>query len=271
MRFPFHAKTRLSFGTAVSLFLLASLTTSHTAVAGPNAGGVLAVTYTPVIECFDGGGPGAGEGEYCDNFLTTRCEDAVVRQDTMSPIVLHVFAAFAEGTSPRLSGLTFGVQYPEDAVVLISLAHCGDFELPTNAWPESGEGTAVTWASAQTSPITLVYWFTAYDYYGTAATLDLVPHPTQEALFADDDVPSNIDPIAALGSFGFFTDGTRVCPDGPPTGACCIDVECFVLTLDECSARGGFYQGDEIACEDTVCGDVPTIESTWGNVKAMYR
>ena len=35
----------------------------------------------------------------------------------------------------------------------------------------------------------------AYNYYGNPQLLALEPHPSQGAVFADDDVPSNLDPI----------------------------------------------------------------------------
>jgi hypothetical protein len=274
------------------------------ALAGPNANGTLVVTLA------DGVVYTSDEASYCGAGATS-CDGAITRVDDTRTYVLNVLAAFPASASPRLAGVTFGVSYNELSTVFVAFAPCGDFELATGGWPGSGEGTAVTFSSAQTSTLADVYWFAGYDYY-LGNTLDLTPHPTQGANFADDDVPSNLDPIADLGSFGFGIDGYLPCPaddapgaccfaDGscevllaadcdaaggafqgggtdcqtvecpqPATGACCIDGECFVRTADECAAAGGDYIGDDVPCDPNPCSS-PTIETSWGAVKNIYR
>jgi len=56
-----------------------------------------------------------------------------------------------------------------------------------------------------------------------------------------------------------------------PTGACCIDQECVVLTEEECLAQGGEYKGDDVPCTDELCVVVPTIKQSWGVIKNTYR
>ncbi len=45
---------------------------------------------------------------------------------------------------------------------------------------------------------------------------------------------------------------------GPPTGACCIDGQCHMLTAEHCAAEGGEFLGDVAACHDDTCGGPAT-------------
>ena len=48
----------------------------------------------------------------------------------------------------------------------------------------------------------------------------------------------------------------NVVPPGrvDPMGACCFrDNSCVILTLDECEAAGGWYQGDGVSCDPNPC------------------
>lgn len=216
------------------------------ALAGPNADGTLiaalsvGTVYTPDIT------------DYCGSSTTTDCNGAVTSHTGDTPAVINVIAAFPGAA--RLAGLTFGVSY-SGGVVILDGGACGDFELPDGTWPASGSGNAVTWSSAQTSQLVECYWFAAYNYGGGAETFALIPHPTQGGNFADDDVPSNIDPIAGFGVFGFNAPGAGPCPSAPRPGACCLqDGSCVITpTAAECEALGGTYQGDDTTCEGVVC------------------
>jgi len=215
--------------------------------AGPNANGTLiAAVSVGTVYTTDNTG-------YCGSSTTTDCNAAVTHVDGVDPAVINIIAAIAG--SPRLAGLTFGVTYSA-GVTLIEWGTCGDFELPDGAWPASGSGNAVTFSSAQTSNLTEVYWFAAYNYYGNPELFGLGPHPTQLGNFADDDVPSNIDPILGYGAIGFNAPGSVACPGtGPVPGACCLPDGTCVITPDRatCEAVGGTYQGDGTTCEGTNC------------------
>jgi hypothetical protein len=276
-----------------------------TALAGVNANGSLivaladGVVYTNEID------------DYCGATGLQACDGAITRTDDTTPVVLGILGAFPSSANPRVSGVTFGWTYDDANITLVATGYCGDFELATGGWPGSGEGTAVTWGSAQTSHLLDIYWAAAYDYYGNASTLDLGMHPSQGADFADDSIPSVLDPIAAFGSFGFSTDGNVPCPPDVRVGACCFsDGSCQVLDADGCDAAGGDYRGDDTVCDpnpcmaatgacciDGVCsvlsqtdcesaggdyqGDnvpcesdtcpVPVVDTTWGQIKGIYR
>ncbi len=159
-------------------------------------------------------------------------------------------AVFPEASVPRLTGVTFGMAYNEDEIFLRAFGACGDFELSTSDWPESGEGTAITFSEAQTETVVDLYWFVAYNYYANPNSLDLIAHPSQGANFADDSIPAVLDPIVALGSFGFSTDGSLPCPEEGSFGACCFsDGSCEVLREEDCNSSGGEFEGNGTDCD----------------------
>lgn len=231
---------------------------ANVASAGPNAGGTLivhgdpGVVYTTDIIDYTGFAP-----------LPDGCESALTNYPADRTFVWWVKAAFPDGSSPRLAGVTFGIDYPADgSVVVVAFGASGDFELPDGSWPAPQSGTAVTFQTARTSQLVDLYWFAGYNYsyYGADVSFDLIPNPSQGANFADDAVPSNLDPIAGLGSLGFGSNpGTLPCPvAGTPEGACCFeDGTCQVLTADDCALAGGAYQGDDTVCDPNPCPQPP--------------
>ena len=237
---------RPSTASRVALAILLSCVASQVR-AGANAGGTLIVHCDPA--------PASSQEYSCTSHGLSDCAAANVRVDDGVAHQWWVLAAFAEGSAPRLAGLTFGVSYPL-GVEILSHAHCANFELSTDDWPSSGSGTALTWNAARTDHLTPVYMFAGYNYYAPAPALfALAPHPTQGASFGDDSVPSVLDPIAALGSLGFSTDGSLPCPTPlPPGGACCLsDGTCLRLSSAECAAAGGEYKGDNSICVPNPC------------------
>lgn len=214
---------------------------------GPNLGGTLLLHANPSLEYTDGG------TAYCGLSGLADCSQAVARHDGTDAIVIHVLAAFHADAGPRLAAVTFGLEYGA-CTEIADYQNCGDFELPTASWPGSGEGVAVAWDLAQTEHLTEVYWFAAYNEIEYPEALSLTPHPTQGAYFADDSVPSVLDPIAALGSFGFFQNGVAPCPAPPSPGACCFpDGHCEVIFEPACRAGDGDWQGPGVACSFGLC------------------
>jgi hypothetical protein len=284
------------------LLALALLCVGTIAMAGPNAGGTLIVALS------EGTVYSGDDTPYCWNTVSV-CEGAVTRVDDTGVVVLNIIAAFAPAASPRVAGITFGIDYGSN-VFLVDLGPCGDFELPDGTWPAAGSGNAVTWGAAQTTQLIDIYWFAAYDYYGVPDSFCLIPNPTQGLDFADDDIPANLDPIAGVGCFGFFQDGVLPCPTPdvpgaccfagvceilfeadclgaggewygdpgcdpnpcppPPLGACCFGEICELLTEAMCDTLNGVWEGSD-ACDPNPCISTPTIESTWGQIKNNYR
>jgi len=234
--------------SSCSIALLATVFATGAAVAGPNAGGTLvlhantSIAYTP------------DQSNYCGEAGLTACDAAVSSVTGADPVVFFAVAAFPSGSSPRLAGLTFGVNY-DSAVTLVAQGACGDFELSTGDWPSSGAGTAITWNTANTGVLVPAYWFAGYNYYAPQpAHFGVGPHPTQGGNFADDAVPANLDPVSGFGVLGFDAPGSAPCPQIGATGACCFsDGSCAVLGADGCVANGGSYQGNDTNCDPNPC------------------
>ncbi|MBK8232491.1 MAG: hypothetical protein IPK72_18410 [Candidatus Eisenbacteria bacterium] len=215
---------------------------------GVNRGGVLILHAESALAYTDDG------SDYCGQATLASCDDAVTRHDGLASTVIFALAAFAENSTPRVAGVSFGLSYG-NCVVLEDWGACADFEVPTAGWPETGEGTALAWSSARTTLITEVYWFAAYTYEGRLDGMSLIEHPTQGAVFADDRVPAVIDPVQRLGSFGFGQDGVAPCPsDLSIDGACCrLDGTCMLASSQECINQQGTYAGDWTICPVEPC------------------
>ena len=190
------------------------------ATAGPNAGGTLIVHVLPPID-----------GCKCGELLRLACDvtdpcvdldgcaDARSRIDGDQNQVWVVIAAFPEGSSPRLSKVAFGIEYPP-AVAFLAESSCADTELTTDGWPSSGQGTAISWREPRKGSMQVLYWFAGYNEYSPQAALfQLTPHPTQGGNFGDDSVPIQLDPIAGYGALGFEQAGVLVCPSPPSSPA----------------------------------------------------
>lgn len=273
-----------------------------TSGAGPNAGGTLILHHNTEIEF-------TTIGSYCGLSQLENCWESWALVEVTVPVVFHALAAFPSGSSPRLSGLTFGINYPT-CITILDAGSCGDLEIPDSNWPAAFTGTAVAWSAAQTTQLTEVYWFVAYINAAQPAKLDLIGHPDQGGFFGDDSVPSNLDPITDYGELGFFRPGYVPCPgaagacclengtclqlspedcatamgeykgngthcdtadcSASDVGACCLaNGECFVMTQSACDQEGGFYAGGGTDCS-IPCEPVPTIKSSWGEIKLRF-
>jgi hypothetical protein len=149
------------------------------------------------------------------------CSAAVtsVAWDPGKRIVFHVLAAFPPGSSPRVKGLSFGIDYDPTKLVLDTRGSCADFEVADGTWPAPGTGTAQSWTTgAQTGLLTEAYWLVGYTYSeqeGEDSTLvALIPHPRHHGVFVDDGFPAEVDTVAGYGRLGFGMAGALPCPAG---------------------------------------------------------
>lgn len=242
---------RLHSPTALlTLVALLVAVTVNDCPAGPNQGGVLIVHARPDLVYSTG-------VTYCGQSGITACEEAVPRLDGAGPHIWYVLAAFPPDSSPRLSGVTFGITYDAN-VVFEGYGHCADFELPDGTWPASGTGTAMTWNSPNYGFVTELYWFAGYTYLDVPASFAPRQYPGGGGSnFADDSVPALIDPVAGYGSLGFNQPGANPCGSWPAHGACCLPNECRVGTENDCIMVGGVYWGDGTNCDPDPCTAAP--------------
>ncbi len=62
------------------------------------------------------------------------------------------------------------------------------------------------------------------------------------------------------------------CPQPPPEGACCFpDGSCRVMTEADCTAAGGILWIAGADCDPNPCPPTPTQNTTWGEIKSLYR
>ncbi|MEZ4651931.1 MAG: hypothetical protein R3E97_24655, partial [Candidatus Eisenbacteria bacterium] len=219
-----------------------------TAAAGPNSAGTLILHAVRADEL-------STDPDTCGTVPLAACASATVSTDEFEILIVYVLVAFPEGAEPRLSGVTFGIEYPEQ-VSVFSWETCGDFDLGTATWPSSGSGTATTWVSAKTDPLVTVGALSVLADENATAQLSLTSHPLHGATLADDSVPSNVDPIRTLGALGFGTDGVLPCP--VPDGACChFDGSCEVTLESECTGIGDRWAGEFVSCDAAACPPPP--------------
>ncbi len=170
---------------------------------------------------------------YCGQAGLGECAQAVVTApaDPDSTVIFHVLAAFPGGSSPRLKGLTFGVEYDPERLILADFGACigdlenGAFDLAGGGWPASATGTTIVFEYPRTGQLVTCYWFAAYANTVVDSTLFRVtahPDTVLAGTFGDDSIPSLLDPIADYGRLGFGCAGSAPCPslgNDQPEGA----------------------------------------------------
>ena len=90
-----------------------------------------------------------------------------------------------------------------------------------------------------------------------ARTVECVmPDPTGACCV--EDVCSILTQAECSGTNGAYLGNDSSCDDEPCafTGACCLDTSCSLLTLADCDALGGTYLGDNSPCTDTLCDPI---------------
>jgi len=240
-----------------AILLLLAVCVGGMASAGPNEGGVLiAHDANLLLSGTVGGTPICEQG-----IIPSSCPQADARIDGASatdPAIFKVYAAFSEGTSPRLMGVTWGVDYDNANLFLPDYGTCGDFELNENDWPLPGTGCAVTWFTVQTDYLVAIYWFAAYTY-GAPGALELIPHPQGGGWFGDDSVPAVLDQIAAYGTLGFDMPGEAPCPPPQPQLGACCDCEtrnCTLTLAEDCPPPNDWHPG-HTTCDPNPCPNTP--------------
>jgi hypothetical protein len=258
------------------------------ALAGPNAG----LTLTPM-----GNVSGAEtNGDVCGTIaaqLPAACDDTDPNAAPDGGAV-EWYIAVAAGDGLAFNTITFGVgDYDPYACYIAGFGPCfpelDPLEIPSGAdWPGPATGTSVSWAPAcLTGDLVPVYYFGFYVYYGGGPVPLGDFFPGQTAAVVSCDSPPEEDVITAFGTMGCGDDPGQVeCPGEPPDtlGACCVDLDddgidetCFPdVTEFECfEILMGSLWFPETPCgpNNEPCPQPPvaTQETTWGQIKSIYR
>jgi hypothetical protein len=59
------------------------------------------------------------------------------------------------------------------------------------------------------------------------------------------------------------------CLPGP--AVCCVQEVCHLTTLERCEELGGIWYSEWRSCDPNPCFVIPTLPSSWGGIKALYR
>jgi len=192
------------------------------------------------------------------------CEQQVNRIDsTDEAAVWYVILAWDE---PKIwYGVEFGLgDYVAgtNGYMIVDHGTCappgGAFYISSHQWPGPGEGTriisisddALVW-SGNFVPI---YWFAGYAY--SAQRIPLGPHPATGRIALlpvrghgqppSFDLP--LDTPGIIGAMGMSLEGTAACPR--MIGVCCLTYsDCVLTTYVDCAARGGVFEGPDMACD----------------------
>jgi len=211
----------------------------------------------------------------CDAYVEapiSSCEEQVNRIDNGTQGFLwYVLLAWAE---PKYwHGFEFGLRSfvagPEGYLIMahdLCPARLGvTLSIPTAHWPGPNEGIAMacTDVSEQgcwSGNFEPMYWFAGYAYVaqriplgpnpatGHLAILPLYDHAQPVEVDFDFDAPG------MAGSMGMLTDGVAACPPLGISGACCLNSgQCVPVSLEECDAQEGLYQGAGTSCDPNPC------------------
>ena len=275
----------------------------HSSRAGTNSDGTLLLHANLTL---------VGSASNCGYSQLRDCKAAVTQAPANgNSIIFFVIAVFPDYASPRVSVVTFGIQYDNPDVGPITWGTCGDLSLGTTAppFPTSGSGLAVEWDRPQQNDIFEICWFESQP--SSSGQIKLCAHPTQGGHFIDDSTPAESDDIESYGKLGFGSvSGLNPCSDAPP-GACCDpDGACVLELRAACESLSGYtYVEDYSVCSPNPCTpgmgaccirDVcrlilynacldaagtfmgsgvscvplpcnPMVESSWGQIKQKYR
>jgi hypothetical protein len=204
---------------------------------------------------------------YSSGYALTSAEQQVNRidvTDTGTLVTWFVISAWSE--PKKFCGVEFGIGNYDEAGFAMMLSACGPcgtgfdpLEIPTGAWPGPGTGIALaTPAGPWRGNYVPVYFFSGYAYApGTKIELTInptEPPPPPFAGWANCDTPPVPASAGCLGAMGILQDGTFCEPNSNPDGACCFGGGvCQILSMDECDAAGGTWDGSPVCADPNPC------------------
>jgi hypothetical protein len=194
------------------------------AVAGRNANGALVVHVNEELQYTPCEVPAS---LYCAVPAPASCDALVTQADWDMPTV-YIFAAFADGASPSIGAIRFGITHnlPEGGSWVMtrcwSPCMAGATQFPDSDWPDGGgdghSGNYVVFETPVQTPFTQVYYI-VLDGIGPDQSqfFGISPYSeTQPALFYDDGVPPNEDVCTQFGMMRWLQPGQNDCPQIPP-------------------------------------------------------
>lgn len=187
-------------------------------------------------------GPHDAKANTCD-FTVADCNNLVVDGPTIPSgehMDIYVVAIDMEG----IAGVRYGIDcvgglHGETIIYFYGWTKCCDLEIPTVPpdyveWPNCGAGNAQTWSAEQPGPNLVMGIFECYAY-GDTESMSTTTDPRE--------------------TFAEVCDGTQPSPI------------CFKFSSLPHFGTVGFNGTPGI----NNCSIIPTMNATWGTVKALYR
>ena len=135
-------------------------------------------------------------------------------------------------------------------------------EVPMGGWPGPNTGTVLGYSDTMSGDLVPIYWFAGYSYYSGQIPLTVNANSGFGG-FQNCLSPAHSFDATCFGVMGINTDGVECHPDGEPQPwACCVGLDCYVLTIEDCALAGGEWQGEGVTCDPDPCYDPQDIDTT---------
>jgi FlgD Ig-like domain len=166
------------------------------------------------------------------------------------------YVLFAFSHEATTCGVQFGFgDYDPECWAFVDWGTCpgsSPMVIPTDGWPGPNEGVAIVATDEQwTGAINPVAWFAGYAY--AVGEIPISVEPSQDfAGFGNCQAPASVFAAASFGSMGLGQPGVACSPE-TFEAVCCINTDCRILSIYECTMAGGFWFGDNESCDPEPC------------------
>jgi len=210
--------------------------------------------------------------KYADEYALSGTGEQIPRLDSAGDMrVWYVLAAWEEDRS--FCGYEFGLgNYDPSTFYFTEYGSCslGGNEFSTSNWPGPNQGTTLGYSDTMSGSIVPIYWFAGYAYYAGQVPLTANPD-TDFGGFRNCLSPAHNFSAACFGVLGVNTDGVACHPGGAVIeSACCIGIDCFIMSEGDCVLAGGVWQGIEVACDPNPCYDPSSVDDGVAPVTRLH-
>jgi len=202
--------------------------------------------------------------KYQDEYALTSSEEQHCRLDSAGET--QVWYVIAGWEDPKdVCGFEFGLgAYDPTTFYFQAWGNCGanGTELPTGGWPGPEQGTTLGFSDTMSGDLVPIYWFAGYTYSSGQIPLS-VNVDSGVGGFQNCLTPAHNFSATCFGVLGVNSDGVECHPgSGAAEYACCIGLDCFVMTETDCSTAGGSWLGVGVTCDPDPCFDPQDIDNT---------
>ena len=187
--------------------------------------------------------------------------------------VFWVCAVFPDTTCVDLHIVEFGMLLLEGQMELFDWGHDARYAYPHVRWPGKLTGIRLEFDPPRTSHVVPLVWMAARTHAGNGRAW-LGPYPEHDEVHfypnGSDDPAEALQPYPV---WGFNLTGMNPTINlGPLERVCCVGFNCSIVGEADCQSLGGLWFGFDMQCDPNPCDIyVPTRETSWGQIRALYR